>query len=247
MKDLYGKLFDACSVYDTFANEAHFVAMKGSKYDSNPCKVMIVGRATNSWEHLDATSKEAFMAAAEAQFGNESRWDWIEVINGAQYCSDQNNIANLKERYCVSQKAFWSYSKEIWTRLTQNNDTGKLWQENIVWSNLYKYSPAAGYNPDDQCAKIQQNACIEILKHELDVFQPDYVLLITGYDWFESFAPIFEDVQDKGERNICRGKNKNEIFVEGTATYNKTKVVIACRPELRDKVKYVDAVVNAFN
>jgi hypothetical protein len=206
-----------------------------------------VGIAPNGWKCLNATSRELFMDDAEEQFNNKKRWDWIELINGAQYLSEERHITNLKDRYCVSQKAFWSYSKEVWEHLSHNTETDEKWQENIVWSNLYKYSPAAGYNPDDKCARVQQAVCVEILKYELNVFQPDYVLLMTGYDWFAPFAPSFEHVHDEGLRNICRGKDKNEFFVEATANYQKAKVVIACRPEMRDKAKYVEAVVNAFN
>lgn len=115
-----------------------------------------------------------------------------------------------------------------------------------MWSNLYKVSPLLGNNPNWKLQQIQQRACIEILRKELEVYQPTHILIITGFDWFEPFSCLFENVCDFGCRNILRGKNKNEVYVEGIATYKNARVAIACRPEWRDSEEYVSEVVQTF-
>lgn len=123
----------------------------------------------------------------------------------------------------------------------------EIWQKNIAWSNLYKVSPKDCDNPSWEDRRLQQEVCKEIMKKELSIYQPTHILIISGYAWFEPFAELFSDVVDTGKRNVSKGKNKNTVYVEGTAKYGNARVVIACRPEWRDKEGYVAAVSQAFH
>jgi hypothetical protein len=219
--------------------------MKGTCYAQNELRFMLIGRAPNGWESLNAQNGEAFGNEAEQLF-NTDRWNWIEVINGTQYSTHDKDQSDLKNRYCIDKKPFWTFSKAIWEKLSGQSSTNLIWQKNIVWSNLYKVSPKNSDNPSWHSQQMQQQVCMDILKKELDVYQPTHVLVVSGFDWFEPFASIFEKVQDTGVRNILRGESKNEVCVEGKATYNNAKVVIACRPEWRNKEAYVEEVAEAF-
>ncbi len=246
MKQLYEKLYDECKKSVYFQKDAHFVAMQGEYYQENSRKFMLIGRAPNGWESLNVNSKEEFGERAETQFRNTDRWNWIESVNGTLYSTHDRNISNLSKRYCVDKKAYWAYTKKIWEQLPGKIHEDEIWQKNIVWSNLYKVSPKESDNPDWKSMQIQQGTCIEILRKELEIFEPTHILIITGFDWFEPFAGIFSDVYDTGKRNVARGKNKNEVYVEGTAMYGTAKVVIACRPEWRDSVTYVKTITDEF-
>ena len=246
IKDLYAELFITCSNDSNFMKNSHFVAMRGEHYINSDKKVMIIGRAPNGWKRLDTSSKDGFSNDAANEFDDIKRWGkWIKCYGNKQYAIDETTGEELQPRYCVSGKPFWSYSKAIYFGLTNQKVEG-LWQHNIAWSNLYKVSPSSGYNPDVDNQKMQLQPCIAILKKELEELDPDYVLFMTGYDWFEPFKQIFESINDKGERNCCRGADKNEHFVECTARFGKSKIVVACRPEHRIKDKYVGVILRAF-
>ena len=246
MKQAYEKLYDDCSILETFRNDAHFVSMQGKYYSKNERKFMLIGRATNGWGSLDTQSKQSFGTDAESQFNSLNRWRWIESINGTLYSTHDRDETNLAKRYCIDKKPYWAYTKAIWTQLPGLIHDDEIWMENIAWSNLYKVSPPQSDNPDWHSQEIQREACKEILKKELEVYQPTHILVITGFDWFAPFSVLFSNVHDMGKRNVLRGENKNEVYVEGTATYKNAKVVIACRPEWRDSMGYVSAVLNAF-
>ena len=246
IKSLYEKLYEECSVADFFSKSAHFVSMQGEYYGNSDKKFMLIGRATNGWEPLNMQSKELFGDEAEALFFDCSRWNWIESINGTLYSTHDREQTNLSKRYCIDKKPYWAYTKEIWSQIDGSFVNDDIWQKNIVWSNLYKVAPAAQDNPDWIARKTQYNTCLQILKEELEYYKPTHILIITGYDWFESFSCLFENVIDTGKRNVLRGENKNEDYVEATAEYKGAKVVVACRPEWREREKYVSQIVEAF-
>lgn len=97
---------------------------------------------------------------------------------------------------------------------------------------------------------MQAKVAIALLQEEIRIFKPTHILFMAGMDWFEPFSANFEDVQFLGV-NISRGSGKNKIFVEAKACYvseneSRCKVVVACRPEGRNKEGYVDAILKAF-
>lgn len=248
MKDSYAKIYSEFSKNNELTTMAHFVAIRGRNYEENhDRRLMIVGRAPNGWlQFTDYSNETEFGKIAEDQFCAQDRMThsngdliqengWLDNKNGSLYSFHCPN-------YCVSNKAFWSYSKRIFDLLIPDREGEDIWPEQIVWSNLYKVSPVNSGNPTYEIMKRQKDICIDILKKELDFFAPTHILLITGYDWFEPFATVFNNVESRGEKNINRGAHKNKVYVEGTATYGNAKVVIACRPEFRDQDGYVKEV-----
>jgi hypothetical protein len=71
-KKAYENLYS--SVYENSANfpesnTANFVAMKGTRFDANQIKLLLVGRATNGWDRgLRRTDKESFSKTAAELF-----------------------------------------------------------------------------------------------------------------------------------------------------------------------------------
>lgn len=86
MKSAYEKLYEVCSVKESFFDAAHFVAMQGEHYQNNTRKFLLIGRAPNGWESWGKLTKNEFGSKAEEQFKDYSRWSkWIESINGTLY------------------------------------------------------------------------------------------------------------------------------------------------------------------
>lgn len=253
MKEKYIELYKSCQSLPEYERKAQFVAMKGKYYDDSTIKFLVIGRAPYDWKMENTHSAEAFGEEAENKFYQTDRWNWVKKIGESLYNSDGT--------YCLSNKAFWSYAKCIWERIVKENEESKsytrcpIWLENIAWSNLYKIAPDprdpisnGNGNPSPKSQKVQGEICCNILKEEIQVLKPTHILLITGVDWAEKFISCFDhkEIKSKG-KNINRGKNKNEIYVEGTARIGDAKVVIMCRPEYRNQQKYVASAIHAFN
>lgn len=250
MKKLYEELYYNCKDISDFDTSAHFVSIKGALYESSDIRFMLVGRATNEWGSLFTNTAEIFGMDAERQFNDSHRFCWIEDIKGSLY-SAYDREKPIKKRYCLDKKHYWTYSKEIFKRLTRMELLSPVWQEHIVWTNLYKIAPNSGNginNPDEQLKKAQLATCKKILNREIELYRPTHILIFSGYDdWFEPFADIFSEVKDSGIRNIQKGPNKNYEYVEATAKFGDSKVVISCRPDYRDKDRFVEQIINTFN
>lgn len=245
MRNLYKQLYNDCSNIENFKSISHFVSIHGKHFTENERRFLLIGRSTNGWFSIDAGTADDFGAEAQKQFHDTTRWNWVESVDGTLYSTHDKDKEHLKNRYCIDKKPYWTCSHAIYEQLHGSVHDDEIWMENIAWTNLYKISPKE-YNPDYKLMKSQKDTCIEILKKELEYYNPTHILVMTGYDWFEPFSSVFTNVFDSRRRNICRGKQKNEIYVEGKAKFRNAPVVIACRPEWRDKEKYVASVLSAF-
>lgn len=144
----------------------------------------------------------------------------------------------------------WSYTKEIWCSLAaQTGDAAwaldaygprawaDRWYEHIAWTNLYKVAPYAGGNPDDRLKAAQQEACEALLTEEIRHFQPTHILFATGRaGWYDPFShALGHELRDTGNRHAQAAGRDGDC-----------RIVVACRPEMRNKRDYVCDVVQAF-
>lgn len=269
MKDLYTELYDRMDG-ERFTIEkrnytintlSHFVAQKGKEYDSANFKLMIVGRATNGWENFFEHGTEpdaiAFGEIAQRKF-DEPGFGWVQEKDG--YLWDG-------KEYYLNKSSFWRTTHQIWREMNENKLNPVKWVDYIAWSNLYKIAPAIvkekledgteisiSGNPTTKLCDYQQTMCREILEHEIEAFQPDGVLFITGHWWWsqggnDGFSRINQIEELSEVRENHRG---NGIFVEQTAKFKSSKgktipVVVACRPETRPERDYVKQVVDTFH
>ena len=217
-------------------NCCHFVSMKGTEYDSQSVKLLLVGRAPNGWKNLPIDSPEDFGTAALKEF-DKIGFTWVvEKVNGHLYSGD-------KGKYCLDKSPFWAYTHLIFNRLTEQKHIGK-WIEKIASTDLYKMAPM-GKNPEKKSIEIQIPVSIEILRYEIQHYLPTHILFVTGAEWFKPFSTICDSFEFLGN-NVSRGKNKNNIYVEGKGRIGRAKVVVTCRPEYRPKDDFVNAVVESF-
>lgn len=89
----------------------------------------------------------------------------------------------LKDKY--SKSPFWRViGKALYRRYDLKYDSEIF--ENIYWTNLYKISPVLKKPNTGKSRKIQKELCVEILKNEILLVKPDYIIAFTG-DWVNSF------------------------------------------------------------
>jgi len=260
MKSLYEKLYNDTNTSYRYGGKkvpldvlAHFVPMKGCKYDTDEVRLFVVGRAVNGWPCLPCDSAESFATAAEQEFYSRG-FTWI-ADNGNSHYSLHNIPEDGNPVYYLSKSPFWRVIERVWRGLTGSDDFRFV--EHLAWSNLYKIAPnenkelniSAG-NPTTTMCKRQFAACRELLDAEIHAYKPTHILFITGYDWWYAdkqcdFSTLFENNNRIGNNNTDRS-----IYVEGTAEYlldgRSVPVVITCRPERRDETAYTEATVKAF-
>ena len=251
------------SVFDqTFVT---FTAMQGRHYascksiDGKELRFMLVGRAVNGWNEYRGASafdESLFVETSIQNLTNhpnavahgEDRFEWIDTSQNTAKNIYRTGIDHAPEdvgKYYLTRSPFWAYTKEIWDDLYgESSAWSSRWFENIAWSNLYKVAPHHGGNPDAALMKQQEAACVELLRAEIEYFAPTHILFITGTDWFVPFKDIFSNLRFR-DCNCASGKNR--IFAEGTAEYRLAggdicRVVVACRPELRNKEGYTQQV-----
>lgn len=250
-----------------------FTAMQGNQYFMSKNSVgeefrfMLVGRAVNGWDEYrispeEKMTKDDFIESSILNLENaeksivfgKDRFEWIDTSENRPRNTAREGIdrGEIKGDYKLSKAQIWSYTKDIWDSLYgEKTIWSDRWFEKIVWSNLYKLAPREGGNPEDALQQLQLNACIDLLKAEIEYFRPTHIFFATGRDyWFDKFQCLFRDKKRKGT-NISRGEHKNKEYVEMTAKYiyedgTVANVVVACRPESRAKVNYVEEVVATF-
>ena len=246
-----GYRFNKQKVY--FDQLSHFVGMKGKQYDKQKIKLLIVGRAVNGWEALkELSSAKGFSEEAAEKFNNNT-FNW--VVYDSKKDTLRNDYLDNGEYYWLNDSPFWRTNKQIWKVISNNtnfkDDENDRWVDYIAWTNLYKIAPKDTGNPTTTMAKKQLAACTDILRAEIEKFNPTHILFVAGYEWwFEDFSDIFgvgTFDKNKVKKNEYRGENKNNYFVEASAvTPDGIKIVVSCRPEFRDEKLYIDDITNTF-
>ena len=189
--------------------------------------VMIVGRAVNGWdvEWSDGTDRMV------SQLLNQS--------------FDLASINDLPEQdgYYFSRSRFFLVIKEMMQKLGASNDN---WSSRFAWSNLYKVAPAIDGNPSGKVQHTQRELAVQILKKEIDILKPKYIIFVTGYDFTTwSWRNNTAENTFKKEFNL-QPTDAFGDYVEGYAIYNGSKIVVACRPEMKSVTAWVDGVLTAL-
>lgn len=256
-KKAYAKL------YSTVYGEGHrkyidkdvssFVAMQGSEYyQQKNVRLMLVGRATNGWgKTLPVDSEEKFANEAVSVFQATDRfqteWKMQNCLNNP-YSEYKDGNGEWK-KYYLSGSSFWNYTKDIWCKLNGVEDKPN-WYEDIVWNNIYKIAPTDSGNPSTNLIYAQAEACVDILKSEIDILKPTHILLVIDDSWISwtsrktvmfDFMQVFEGYEDCSD-----SIPENQQMVQRALQSGDVKVLVTCRPENVGKTEYVTAVLETF-
>lgn len=99
------------------------------------------------------------------------------IKGGIEWTEKNMSQSKNQKKYNVNNSAFWRIIKGITQNAyhIQNN-----WSSQIAWTNLYKISPFEGGNPTREQEKIQLPYCKAILKAEIEILQPQFVIFLTS-------------------------------------------------------------------
>lgn len=99
---------------------------------------------------------------------------------------DTDNLLQWVEERGDVRRGFWSVIR--WLVSDDDDEWAKGWSRRVAWTNLYKISPQAGGNPDDDLCEAQFDACRELLRIEVETYDPALIVFLTGMDWARSFV-----------------------------------------------------------
>lgn len=211
-----------------------FLAMAGQAYDGD---LMVIGRAVNGWAegippgHLDAFAEVTRYATLVQQSvaGNEEcPMGWVTAGWGA---TEGNN---------TKRSAFWRTIRCVVQGLGIADIEDARWSSHLVWSNLYKVSPAEGGNPSNALCEIQFPGCAELLNLELRTYRPCRVLFLTGVDWAAPFLAAAE------LQEIARFQYVKQVGLCDAGDRHDARCVIAVHPQGKPEAAWVREVVKAF-
>ena len=213
-----------------------FLAQEGCRYKRDG-GLMVVGRAVNGWtgeyhpkDFADRDIRENHASdLQEMSVGQGCPMAWVTKQWGA------TNVYNSRK------SAFWRVIKQVTERLGISKPGSEDWPSHLVWSNLYKLSPAKGGNPDQNLKNAQLCGCKQLFKRELQDYCPKYLLLLTGKDWAEPFLEIFQDVDvgSMGQYVCCTASWYSSSGIA-------TRVVVAVHPRSKPEQNWVDEVIQAM-
>ena len=190
--------------------------------------VMIVGRAVNGWD---------------TEWPEDTNEIVTQLLNMPFDLASINDLPE-QEGYYFSRSRFFLVIREIMKKLGAESDN---WSSKFAWSNLYKVAPAIAGNPSGNVQHIQREFVIQILKKEIDLLKPKYVVFVTGYDFITwSWRNNAKENTFKKAFDIQPVDTLGE-YVEGYASYNESKIVVACRPKTKSVAAWVDCVMDAFS
>jgi hypothetical protein len=201
-----------------------FWPISGASYDS---ELLVIGRSVNGWvgdwtvgQLRDPSTRQAAVAwlRDDAEPVGRDRMGWVTDLWGAT------------SGYSTRRSAFW----RVLRRLSTGDQPVADWPSRLAWTNLYKVSPAAGWNPGADLQRAQRESAIRLLKIEIDTLVPRRVLAFTG-NWIHSFAPGL------GLRLEAR-----DGLVEATGTSQAVPWVVAKHPMTKPEGRFVADVRRAF-
>jgi hypothetical protein len=204
--------------------------MVGRSYDGG---LMVVGRAVNGWikgilpDDLSRASEVTrYAQLVQDSVNGDGRCPMLWVTDGW----------GATEGYSTKRSAFWRAIRRVVKGLGLEDVQQASWPSHLVWSNLYKVSPADGGNPSKLLREVQFPGCAKLLNLELRTYQPDRVLFLTGVDWADPFLE---------EAKLQKGEGYQ--YVERVGDVHGARFVIAVHPQGKFEAVWAHEVVTAFD
>lgn len=212
-----------------------FCVQWGENYPFNKkhTGLLFVGKAVNGWIDIKKNNdendlKELFnIELGDGLLARKDQMKWVE-----------NTKPDDPHPY-VNRSAFWRVIK---TTTTDLYPTKEPWYSNIAWSNLYKVSGSKGGNPRVKLQKQQREYCFEILKKEIELLAPKYVIMFTS-GWEE---PFLYNLNGNKDPEVLAEKRWGEYE---TILYKIKGVnfIVSPHPQGKKQDIHVDALIKLIN
>ena len=199
-------------------------AVAGRDYEKSNFRLMYVGRDLSGWNKLEGNN---VCELAEAVLADKSSEEFLHcAVHDPQFRDESGNLT-----YSINKSPFWQLCKKIMMQAGE----GESWAERILWSNVYKVT-YDGISISWPLMNETFNACLEILKYELEVFKPNHVIFVTGASHFipkdlgDSFVPVC--LPEQLPANNAFSVISKGIYTDQSG--HKVKIVAVNRPEYKN-------------
>jgi uracil-DNA glycosylase len=116
------------------------------------------------------------------------------------------------------------------------------WYHKIAWSNLYKVAPFRGGNPNSSLQRLQRKYCLDILKYEIEILKPEYVVMLTSH-WEEVFL---RELGKHGRMDKIRSIKWSRF--ESTLYQGKdTKIIVSYHPQSKNEQLHSEVLLRLMN
>lgn len=218
----------ASAVSDPDVPLVPFWPIRGAAYDG---ELLVIGRSVNGWiedwtarqlRELPVRQSAVERMRSNAEPVDRCRMGWV------------TELWDAREGYNTHRSAFW----RVLRRITANDTTPGLddsrWSSRLAWTNLYKVSPAAGWNPGADLQRAQRGSAIELLNLEIKELAPRRVLALTG-GWI---GPFWDGL---GLKLTTRSGLVEAVGMKGDCAW-----VVAKHPMVKPEGPLVREVLAAF-
>lgn len=210
--------------------------VEGKKYNH---KLMVVGRSLNGWERkwkpndlIDPISRKKVID---------------DIYLDSQIKADSCPMSWISDQWGTNKKGIYNTKKSAFFRVIHSLllnigviNSDKDWASYLVWSNLYKVAPASGGNPSSKLARIQFPYCSEILRLEINLYQPRYVLFLTGKEWFDEFSENIQEISiTKTQDGLVERVGE---FIQSAG--GSSRIVVAKHPMGKKENQWVEEVLS---
>jgi hypothetical protein len=206
-----------------------FWPLRGAAYDG---ELLVIGRSVNGWIE-DWTAQQLREPSirqsavermrSDAEPVDACRMGWVTDLWGA------------RDGYNTKSSAFWRVLRRILANDTSPGLDDARWSSRLVWTNLYKVSPAAGWNPGGNLQRAQRRSAIQLLNLEIEELAPRRVLALTG-GWIGPFS------DGLGLNLAARSGLVEAVGMKGDCAW-----VVAKHPMTKPEDRFVGEVLTAFD
>ena len=150
-----------------------------------------------------------------------------------------NDLSGKRNGYNTRKSAFWRLIKEV--AITYYPDE---WYSNIAWTNLYKIAPWNGGNPGSRLQNVQRTYCFELLRKEIELLSPKYVIMLTS-DWEQPFLNYLND--SEGEEIVALSKKKWDEYETYLIEIKEVRYIISRHPQGKNEWKHKNAIIELID
>jgi hypothetical protein len=231
LKPLYEELlknnsFSGCSAEDICT----FCVRWGEHFPQEQNKILFVGKALNGGgpESKNTDVEVLFGESSKRIFDRDDQMEWICDFWGK------------KKGYNTKKSAFWRVIKGISHHFYPHDD----WYSYVAWSNLYKRSPYSEKgNPNDAFCKEQLEFCRKILKIEIEILSPKFVVMLTS-GWEKDFLYYLNDNQHTKE--VC-AKEWSDKYTVKCYEIKDTIFITSVHPQGKPEKKHVQTITELID
>ncbi len=216
---IYKELFEQ----NTFKDICTFTLQWGENFPQDKNKgILFVGKSVNGWITDDKNVENLFDKENPNRiFEREDQMKWVDDFSG-----------NIKG-YNTNKSAFWRLIREI-----AHHYYPKKWYSHIAWTNLYKIAPWEGGNPSSQLQNQQQSYCFKLLKKEINILSPAYVIMLTS-GWEE---PFIEEIKKEETVKVISEKEWDS-YKSTLLKIGNIKYIISPHPQGKVEEKHKNAII----